>query len=289
MSLGPTSVEFFARPMATRHPPIEVRAGRARILVVDDHIISQHVAAAMLKRFGLRADSVANGQEALQALTSLPYDLVLMDVQMPVMDGLEATRRVRNPKSSVLNHRIPIIAMTANAMPGDRDRSLYAGMNDFIAKPLQIQRLADLLEAWLPREGGASTATTGSVTRDPDAAPRETGLAIFDRERFLACLGEDRGLAREILRAILNNLPGQIDELRARIESQDAAGAVLVAHKIQGGIATLGGDALAALARDLERAGRLSDFAALERGLAELPQHHARLREAMEAELNREA
>lgn len=94
------------------------------------------------------------------------------------------------------------------------------------------------------------------MTRNPDSTPRETGLAIFERERFFACLGEDRGLAREILRAILKNLPDQIDQLRARIESQDAAGAVLVAHKIQGGIGTVAGDALVALARDLERPGR---------------------------------
>ncbi len=287
--LRPPSADSPARAMAPRSLPIAIRSGGARILVVDDNIINQHVAAAMLKRFGLRADLVANGQEAIQALATLPYDLVLMDVQMPVMDGLEATRRVRNPRSSVLNHRIPIIAMTANAMPGDRDRSLYAGMNDFIAKPLQIQRLADILEAWLPREGGSASATAGSAARDPEAAPHETKLAVFDRERFLACLGEDRALARGILHAILNNLPGQIEELREKIESKDAAGAVLVAHKIQGGIATLGGDSLAALARDIEQAGRISDFPALTKGLAELPQHYARLREAMQAELDRES
>ncbi len=285
--MRPASLGAPEASQASRGPDLKIRPAGARILVVDDNIINQQVAAGMLKKLGLRAASVANGQEALDALCTLPYDLVLMDVQMPVMDGLEATRRVRNRSSRVMNHRIPIIAMTANAMPGDRDLSLYAGMNDFIAKPLQMQRLIDVLDAWLPGEGASTALKSAVATGRTHAAPSRAELAVFDRERFLACLGEDHALAREIIRAILNNLPGQIEELRERIESRDAAGAVLLAHKIQGGIGTLGGETLAAIARDIERAGRLGDFESLDLSLAELPGHYTQLRQAMQAELDR--
>jgi CheY-like chemotaxis protein len=100
---------------------------------------------------------VANGVEAVKALETLPYDLVLMDVQMPEMDGIEATRRIRDPRSAVHNHRIPIIAVTAHTMPHDRERCLDAGMDDYIAKPVMPQALADALAKWLPaRENEAA-------------------------------------------------------------------------------------------------------------------------------------
>jgi CheY-like chemotaxis protein/anti-sigma regulatory factor (Ser/Thr protein kinase) len=120
-----------------------------RILLVEDNIVNQKVALGILKKLGLHADAAANGLEALRALETLPYDLVLMDVQMPEMDGLEATRQIRSAQSNVLNHAIPIIAMTANAMPEDRERCLQAGMNDFIAKPVQAMTLALALAQWL--------------------------------------------------------------------------------------------------------------------------------------------
>jgi len=145
------------RPIATRHLARETLkqlfAGRtARILLAEDNITNQKVALGILRTLGLKADAVANGAEAVKALETLPYDLVLMDVQMPEMDGLEATRHIRDPQSAVLNHRIPILAMTAHAMQGDRERCLEAGMNDYVAKPVAPQTLAEALDTWLPKE-----------------------------------------------------------------------------------------------------------------------------------------
>jgi PAS domain S-box-containing protein len=130
-------------------PPVVKRRG-ARILVAEDNIVNQEVALGILHKLGLHAEAVADGVEAIEALKTLPYDLVLMDVQMPEMDGLEATRVIRDPLSPVLNHRIPIIAVTAHAMRSDRENCLQSGMNDYLTKPISAHALVDALNAWLP-------------------------------------------------------------------------------------------------------------------------------------------
>jgi PAS domain S-box-containing protein len=145
------------RPIATRHTARQALkqlfADRnARILLAEDNVTNQLVALGILKTMGLKADAVANGAEAVKALETLPYDLVLMDVQMPEMDGLEATRHIRDSKSAVLNRRIPILAMTAHAMHGDRDRCLEAGMNGYVPKPVSPHALAEALDTWLPKK-----------------------------------------------------------------------------------------------------------------------------------------
>ncbi len=123
-------------------------ARRIRILLAEDNVVNQRVAVSMLKRLGYRADPVANGQEAIRALATVPYDLVFMDVQMPEMDGLEATRRIRAPDSTVKNREIPIVAMTAHALKGDREMCLDAGMCDYVTKPVSRGRLAEVIERW---------------------------------------------------------------------------------------------------------------------------------------------
>jgi PAS domain S-box-containing protein len=120
------------------------------ILLVEDNRINQKVIISILKKLGLGVDAVANGAEALQTLAGKPYDLILMDLQMPVMDGLEAARQIRNPQSAMFNPRIPIIALTAHALHNDRAECAGAGMNDHIAKPVTIQDLAAMLDKWLP-------------------------------------------------------------------------------------------------------------------------------------------
>jgi PAS domain S-box-containing protein len=122
---------------------------KIHILVVEDNSVNQKVAQAMIRKMGLRADVVANGQEAVNALQTISYDLVLMDCQMPEMDGFEATRCIRNGASGVINPGIPIIAMTASTMQSDRDKCIQAGMNDFIAKPVLKRELVEMLARWL--------------------------------------------------------------------------------------------------------------------------------------------
>jgi len=154
--------EAAPQPITTRHSAHEMLnlfAGcKARILLAEDNIINQQITLGILKKLGLRADAVANGAEAISALATLPYDLVLMDVRMPEMDGFEATMRIRNDemkKKEIEKYAslspIPIIAVTAHALQGDRERCLDAGMNDYITKPVSPKALAGVLNKWLPK------------------------------------------------------------------------------------------------------------------------------------------
>ena len=123
----------------------------ARILLAEDNIINQKVAQNILKKLGYTADVVADGGEAVQALEMIDYDLVLMDCMMPEMNGFEATAMIRNTASKVLNHNIPIIAMTANAMKGDHEKCIEAGMDDYMSKPVKKTELSVMLAKWLTR------------------------------------------------------------------------------------------------------------------------------------------
>ena len=138
---------------AEDHPKHKGQQSRIRILLAEDNITNQMVAVRMLEKMGYRVDVVANGLEAVKALETTPYDLVLMDVQMPEMDGYEATGVIRDPHSVVRNPDIPIIAMTAHAMKGDRDKCIEKGMNDYIPKPVRVKTLRETIEKWTAPKG----------------------------------------------------------------------------------------------------------------------------------------
>lgn len=143
------SVAQKEKQIITRYVLAENRNKKRRILVVEDNIVNQKIAIKILEKYGYRVNAVANGQEALHALKLASYDLVLMDCQMPVMDGYEATKEIRNSNSKVMNNKIFVIAMTANAMKGDREKCINAGMDDYIAKPINPQALKKTIERWL--------------------------------------------------------------------------------------------------------------------------------------------
>jgi signal transduction histidine kinase/DNA-binding response OmpR family regulator len=137
-------------PLVTRHTIAEERKKRARILLAEDNPTNQKVALHILRKSGFHADAVGNGQEALQSLQKFPYDLVLMDVQMPEMDGYQASRAIRDPKQEF--NTIPIIAMTANAMKGDREKCLEAGMDDYLSKPVDPHVMIQKIHKWIEQD-----------------------------------------------------------------------------------------------------------------------------------------
>jgi len=118
-------------------------------LIVEDNAVNQFVAQTQLEDFGLKIEVAENGKEALSMLNKIDFDIVFMDCQMPVMDGFEAAREIRNPTSDVLNHDVPIVAITANAMQGDREKCVAAGMGDYISKPVSSEEIQRVLVRWL--------------------------------------------------------------------------------------------------------------------------------------------
>jgi PAS domain S-box-containing protein len=277
------------RTIAGRHTvreTLNLFAGcKARILLAEDNITNQQVALGILKKLGLRADAVANGAEALQALETLPYDLVLMDVQMPVMDGLEATRRIRKIKSAGSINQIPIIAMTAHVMQGDREDCIQAGMNGYVTKPVSPHALAEALDKWLPKE----EKTAASMLKNDEQSPQDTNLntqlSVFDRAGMMARLMDDEDLARMVVEGFLEDIPRQIAALKAYLETGDAAGAERQAHSIKGASANVGGECLQEVAFQMEKAAKAGDLCAAGGHLAEIEAQFDMLNQAMAKEL----
>ncbi|MES9882432.1 MAG: response regulator [Sedimenticola sp.] len=281
-------IEKEGERLITRHTARASQQFNARVLVVEDNATNQAVARGMLLKFGIHIDLAANGEEALSALKMIPYDLIFMDCQMPVMDGYQATRQIRNPQSAVKNHALPVIAMTANAMQGDRERCLDAGMDDHIAKPVDPGKLRQALERWLPGRCQA-TITTEAGREGADHLQMEDDRAseqpIFDYGDISKRLMGDEDLIRTIAEAFLTDMKVQIDELKVLVSSENVEQATAQAHKIKGASANVSGMALSAHAQMMEEAGKEGDLEIIREGLPELESRLAQLKEVMEEKL----
>ncbi len=248
-------------------PTPAVSASGARILVVEDSLTNQQVMVAMLGKLGYRADVASDGSQAVQALRETDYAAVLMDCEMPVMDGFQATRFIREPGAGVRNPRIPIVALTANALPEARAACLRAGMSDYLCKPIQPERLAALLGRWI------SPASPARVELPP-AAAAVAADTVFDERDFLHRVIEDRGAASRIVAGFLGEAPFQLGRLRERLEEGDGPGARMQAHALKGAASTISAGALCAVARETEQAAIAGE---LLRATALLPRLHEQL------------
>jgi len=273
------------RVLITRHNLETARRSNVRILLVEDNLTNQEVASGILGRMGWHADVKANGKEAVQALEAQPYDLVLMDVQMPEMDGYEATRIIRDSRSRVIDHNIPIIATTAHAMRGDVETCLAAGMSDYIAKPIDPNTLSKLVEKWLTLKVHSAVSEHAAESgKNSDAmAGKPPGISlVFNREAFLERMLEDQELARNVVAQFLEELP----KLLFEIKEQFARGALEPiwkhAHKIKGSAANVGGEALRDVAFEMEKAGREGDLPKAVRRMPDLESEASRLSEALQ-------
>ena len=260
--------------IVTRYSIAEDKKRRVRILLVEDNIINQKVAISTLKKLGYNADAVANGKKAVRALEMIPYDIVLMDCQMPEMDGYEATGEIRKRSSKVLNHEVPVIAMTANAMKGAREKCLKAGMDDYLSKPIYPKELSDMLEKWIGKQD-ASPQEEATVS---DIEPAQN---IFDKAGLLDRLMGDQELANEILGEFLEDVPRKFTALKEAIENGDAPSVQLQAHTIKGQSANVGGEALRETAFEIEKAGKTGDLETVKACMTELEAQFDRLKEAM--------
>ena len=218
--------------------------------MVEDHPTNRLVLLAQLERLGYQARAVAGGVEALEALRNGKYHLVLMDCQMPGMDGFEATRRIRQSGSP----RVPIVAVTAHAMAGDRERCIRDGMDDYLSKPVELRSLADVLTKWLP--GFASSDALPAS----ESAATEQGKKVFDEADLLSRLIGDRQLADIVIKGFVEDCPSLLNHLRMRLDEKDGPGAARQAHCLQGAAAAVSAGSLHALARTMEQAGKAAEW-----------------------------
>jgi PAS domain S-box-containing protein len=222
-----------------------------RILLAEDNVVNQKLALRLLAQMGYRADLAGNGLEALDAVDRQTYDVVLMDVQMPEMDGLEASREINRRWAREARPRI--IAMTANAMQGDRDLCVAAGMDDYVAKPIRVEELVAALERCRPRGDGAGRAAKGAGSDATDGSAGEhIDRAVFDR------LVETMGGAfvGELIDTFGQDAVELIATLRGTLAAADLDGFRRAAHSLKSTSQSLGANGLAARARELEGAAR---------------------------------
>ncbi len=251
-------------------PAVTQDAGsRFRILLVEDNPMNQAVALSILEKLGYRADAVASGDEAVRALAESDYDLVFMDCQLPGMDGYQTTAVIRDASSSVKNRSVPIVAMTANALEEDRRRCIDAGMDDYLAKPIQMETVGSMLKKWLPVK--ADFALEGAPEKPVGSHEAFQQSEIFDLASVRKRLMGDEKLLQTIIRLYLDNTPGHIASLGNALAANDAKSARMHAHSIKGSSIQVGAHLLYSCAAELEELafeGRLDEMRPLYETLA---------------------
>jgi CheY-like chemotaxis protein len=233
--------------------PAELPDRRLHVLLAEDNAVNQRLAASLLQRRGHRVTIAANGCEALTAVTGQAFDVVLMDVQMPEMGGFEATAAIRALEAQRGGSRLPIIAMTAHAMKGDRERCLAAGMDEYLTKPLDPRHLCALVELM------AGGAPTGAPPADAPPGERPT-VAVS----VLARVGGDRELLAAISRLFVDDAPRHLEKIREAIDARDGESLRRAAHGLKGAAANFDADSVVNAARALEEMGRTGEFDAHE-------------------------
>jgi CheY-like chemotaxis protein len=241
--------------------------------------VNQKVAVYLLDKLGYQADVVADGREALDALARIPYPLVLMDCQMPEMDGYAATAAIRARESN--GQHTPIIAMTAGAMAGDRERCLAAGMDDYIAKPVHEKDLAATIARWLPEIGG----------QDPDAPEASLDQTSVDREVLDRIADPARGGNKDFLVDLitlyLEEAPPLLASVRSAVAQGDAAALVRPMHTLKGNSGYFGAHRLEAICERLVALGREGTLAGVPELVAQLEREAAEVQRVLKQEAAR--
>jgi two-component system sensor histidine kinase/response regulator len=246
------------------------RSRRAHILIAEDNPVNQKVLLRQLAKMGYNADAVGNGIEVLETLLRIPYDVVLMDCQMPEMDGYAACRELRRRQNN--SDRIPIIALTAHAMEGDREKCFAAGMDDYITKPVQVGELQQKLTYWLSR------------TRREDRAPVADGEPV-DMKTLRRVADNDPEFMHELVELYLTEADRQLEALAHAVETGACTKVEEIAHTLAGASITSGMSGVVRPLRELERMGRSQTLADAGVALEETNAQIDRIREFLRSEL----
>ncbi len=249
----------------------ELDSLNVRVLVADDNEVNRLVMKLQLQALGIPCDLVESGAEVFEALAKRPYDLLLLDCQMPTLDGYETARRIR---ASETVDRLTIVAVTAHAMKGDRDRCLAAGMDDYLAKPFREAELQDVLIRWFdqvsPPSSVASASAATVVEASGPSSPEESSpeewsrvldAATIESLRRLETMGDDDRLLPRLGEVFLDRIPELVEELRRDIEAEDAAAIAMTTHNLKGTSGTVGANALMAVCAEVEERALVDDLA----------------------------
>lgn len=258
--------------MASGHLQKETPSGK--ILLVEDNLTNRKVVEAMLKQLGFEFVSVENGQEAIGILERGPCpSLVLMDMQMPVMDGLSATRHIRAWEAETGRARVPILALTANAFEEDSQRCREAGMDDFLAKPIDAKLLSERLSHWLARKATVlrqQNETAGAVKYGSETDAVQSTGKVFDRLDALARLGNDEDLLRVIIDTFLEDVRREMANMQIALDHQQRDEVGRIAHSLKGSAANVGAMLLSKQAAKLQELARNDKLAEVRANLAEV-------------------
>ena len=292
-AMGTSAGKKHTTELPVRKPPITHRDNlnetgarsrgglrRAHVLVAEDNQVNQKVAVRMLERLGYRANVAADGLEALESLSRIRYAAVLMDVQMPGMDGYEATATIRQREAG-LARRTPIIAMTANAMQGDRKKALEAGMDDYVPKPIKPDELEAALERWIPQEKVSASMSVAEV--DGSSVSPEDTLDRAAIDNLLELGGSD--LLSELAETFSGDTRSALPALREAVTAGDARSVESIAHSLKGSSGSMGARRMSAMCAELQDAGASGDLPSVPGLLERLEEEFGRVRAALEDEL----
>jgi CheY-like chemotaxis protein len=254
-----TSLPLTAMPAAQ-----PARSTSLHILLAEDNRTNQTVATRMLRKMGHTVAVAGNGKEALSQLTTHRFDLILMDIQMPEMDGLSATRTIRESEKATRRH-LPIIAMTAHAMKGDRERCIEAGMDGYVSKPISSQEVEVAIAGVLGLRGEPAPVTGPEAQplesdQEHATAPAAPSRIVWNMGETLERLGGDEKLFNEVIEIFLNDVPKHMASLRRAIAAGDAEAVEGAAHTLKGELGYLAISEVSQKARELEEFGRNSDL-----------------------------
>lgn len=266
----------------TRHSIAEMRLSNVNMLLVEDNPVNQKMTEAMLKKAGFYVDIAENGKKAVEAVERKNYDVIFMDIQMPEMDGFEATKTIRSIEKA--DKRNIIIAMTAHAMPGDREKCIKAGMDDYIAKPIDPKELFDIIKKWIkPKIEGdetvhSNTDPKGDMQTELQQKAGEDEPPV-DMKKAMSRVGNDMTFFKEMVKEFINYIPEKLNLISDGIKAGDFDAIQKNAHNIKGAAGNLSAVRLHSLSLELENKGREKNISGAEDLMAELKREMERLKE----------
>jgi len=286
IGLSDDQVEGVQDRLITRYTANERKQFDAKVLLVEDNATNQAVAKGVLDQFGVLTDIANNGREAIDMLNMSEYGLIFMDCQMPIMDGYEATRFIRHDKTQIKHKDLPIVAMTANAMKGDREKCLAAGMDGYIPKPISGKLVLNALEQWLPETAVITIDDIEDLrSSDNNVTTYQTKHSVFDYEALSRRMMNNEPAIEMVINIFLDDAILLERDLIEALNNNDNESLKTMLHRIKGSAANVGGDLLSELTKRLEKLAKNNDFNGVKESQLEIELAFKQLADAMKTKI----